>query len=137
MWLYNEKEFTSEDVGEHWGFVYLITNLETNRKYVGKKQFYFQKTKQVKKKKKKIFVDSDWKIYYGSNIELQEDVEKLGNDKFKREILYLCDSKSECSYWEAYEQFKRHAVISDEYYNGWLSVRVRKSSKLTKIMESK
>ena len=85
MWFYNNVEFT--DVGEYVGFVYLITNITNDRKYIGKKNFYFSKSRIVKGKRKRTKVESDWKNYYGSNKELQEDVETLGPHNFKREIL--------------------------------------------------
>lgn len=126
-WQYNNNDFTEDLVGENYGFVYLITNLVTNRKYIGKKLFYFSKTKQVKGKKKKYKAPSDWQTYYGSNEELKKDVEIHGVENFKREITHLCESKGECSYLEAKEQFINDALISDDYYNTWIMVRVRKS----------
>ena len=118
------------------GFVYLITNLVTGRKYIGKKLAKFSKTtyrvvklKNGNKKRKKIRskIDSDWQTYYGSNDELNKDIEILGSDKFTREILFYCKSKSECSYIEAREQFRHQVLESDDYYNGQISVRVHGS----------
>jgi len=118
------------------GFVYLITNNLSGRKYIGKKLAKFSKTttKTVKlkngtKKKKKIRskVDSDWRDYYGSSAELTADVEKLGTENFTREILFYCKSKAECSYIEAREQFTRKVLESTDYYNGQISVRVHGS----------
>ena len=134
-WLYQET-IVNELPDDCIGFVYCITNLTNNRKYIGKKLAKFSKTtyKTVKlkngsKKKKKIRskIDSDWLTYYGSNIELNKDVEKLGNENFKREILYYCESKAECSYIEAREQFDRKVLESKDYYNGQISVRVHGS----------
>lgn len=125
MWLYNNEPI--EDIPEGIvGFVYLITNLTNNRKYIGKKNFYFSKTKQVKGKKKRIKVESDWKDYYGSNKELQADVESLGKENFKREILKLCKSKGEFGYYEAKYQFENNVLESEDYYNTWIMVRVHK-----------
>jgi len=118
------------------GFVYIITNLTNQRKYIGKKLAKFSKTtykvhklKNGTKKKKKIRqkVDSDWREYYGSSPELTKDVEQLGAENFHREILYYCKSKAECSYIEAREQFTRRVLESDEYYNGHIQVRVHGS----------
>lgn len=126
-WTYNNKDFTEDLIGNNYGFVYLITNTTNNRKYIGKKLFYSTKTKQVKGKKKKYKAFSDWQTYYGSSAELAKDVLSLGNEQFTREILHLCQSKGECSYVEAKEQFIRGVMETDEYYNTWIMVRVRKS----------
>ena len=123
------------------GFVYLITNTVTGRKYIGKKLAKFSKTSYkvitqkngVKKKKKiKSKVESNWQTYYGSNDALNEDVNKLGNDKFTREILFYCNSKAQCSYIEAREQFTHKVLESTDYYNGQISVRVHGSHILGK-----
>lgn len=134
-WYYKDQPVTElpEDCA---GFVYLITNITTGKMYVGKKLAKFAKTsyKVVKlkngtKKRKKIKskIDSDWQQYYGSSPNLTEDINKLGNDNFKREILYYCKSKAECSYIEAREQFSRRVLESDDYYNGHIQVRVHGS----------
>ena len=118
------------------GFVYVITNITNNKKYIGKKLAKFSKTtyKTVKlkngnKKKKRIRskIDSDWQEYYGSSPNLQKDIDTLGKDNFTREILYYCSSKAETSYIEAREQFERKVLESDEYYNGHIQVRVHGS----------
>ena len=134
-WLFENTEIT--DLPEDCiGFVYLITNNITQKKYIGKKLAKFSKTtyKVVKlkngtKKRKKIKskINSDWQEYFGSNIELNEDVKLLGAENFTREILYYCKSKAECSYIEAREQFKRKVLESDDYYNGHIQVRVHGS----------
>jgi len=126
-WQYNDKDFTEDLIGDNYGFVYQITNLTNGRKYIGKKFFYSAKTKQVKGKKKRIKVSSDWQTYYGSSAELAKDMLSLGNEKFTREIIHLCLSKGDCGYLEAKEQFVRGALESDDYYNTWIMVRVRKS----------
>ena len=126
-WQYNGTDFTEDLIGDNYGFVYRITNLTNNKKYIGKKFFYFSKTKQVKGKKKKIKVFSDWQSYYGSNTELINDVKQYGSDNFKREILHLCKSKGVCGYLEAKEQFVNSVLENDDYYNTWIMVRVRKS----------
>lgn len=135
MWTY--QDIIVEELPEGCvGFVYEITNLTNNRKYIGKKLAKFSKTTYktvvqkngVKKKKKiKSKIDSDWMEYYGSSIELNKDVELLGTDNFKREILFYCKSKAECSYIEAREQFTRRVLESLDYYNGQISVRVHGS----------
>lgn len=126
-WTYNDKIFTTNDIDNNYGFVYTITNHVNNRKYIGKKLFWSSKTKQVNKKKKKFKVESDWKDYYGSNEELKNDIEKYGKENFSRTIMHLCKSKGECSYLEAKEQFNNNVIESDEYYNGWIMVRVATS----------
>ena len=140
-WFYQgvEVELLPEDC---IGFVYLITNTVTGRKYIGKKLAKFSKTtyrtvklKNGTKKKKKIRnkVDSDWRTYYGSNDELNKDIQTLGAENFKREILYYCKSKAECSYIEAREQFTHKVLESADYYNGHIQVRVHGSHIINKI----
>ena len=134
-WLYENTliESLPEDCV---GFVYLITNKQSGRRYIGKKLAKFSRTtyrmvklKNGKKKRKKIRgkIESDWQTYYGSNTELNADVARLGIDNFAREVLYYCSSKAECSYIEAREQFRHKVLESDDYYNGQISVRVHGS----------
>ena len=134
-WLYKNTIIT-ELPKDCIGFVYLITNNFSGRKYIGKKLAKFSKTtyKTVKlkngtKKKKKIRskIDSDWQEYYGSSPELTKDVVALGAENFTREILFYCKSKSECSYIEAREQFARKVLETNDYYNGHIQVRVHGS----------
>ena len=126
-WIYNGSEFTEEQIGDNYGFVYVITNIKGNKKYIGKKLFYSARTKQVKGKKKKYKVPSDWQEYYGSNEELKKDIQTQGEGQFIREILHLCKTRGECSYLEAKEQFNRNVMEGDGYYNTWIMVRVHKS----------
>lgn len=130
MWLYNGKEVTDDDVTEYVGFVYSITNAKTGKSYIGKKLLKFSRTKQVKGKKKKIKVDSDWKTYYSSSEALKKDVELLGPENFQREILRFCSTKSECNYWELKYQIERDVLLSDNFYNSWISARIYKTKAL-------
>lgn len=129
-WLYKEKEFTSSDIGEFHGFVYLITDLENGMKYIGKKTFWNVKTLpplKGAKRKRKIKKESDWKEYYGSNDTIKELVKKYGGNRFKREILILCASKGECSYYEAKLQFEHDVLLNDNYYNNFIMCRINQS----------
>lgn len=121
------------------GFVYLITNLTNNKKYVGKKLAQFKKTRpplKGKKRKRKTTVESDWRDYWGSSDKLQFDVENLGTENFTREILYYCTSRGELSYLEAKEQFDRQVLLTDEYYNGIINVRVGGSKALVESLQN-
>ena len=125
-WLYKGKQ-VNEISNEYEGFVYLITNLTNNRKYVGKKLSKFKTTKpplKGKKNRRRGHKESDWRDYWGSSDKLNEDVEALGPKNFTREILYFCKSRGEMSYLEAKEQFDRCVLETDEYYNGIINVRV-------------
>ena len=135
QWIYKNEpvEQLPEDCV---GFVYIITNTVSGRMYVGKKLARFKTTrykmhtqKNGKKVRKKIrgAVASDWQEYYGSSDQLNRDVELLGRDGFRREILYYCRSKAELNYIEAREQFSRKVLESDQYYNGHIRVRVHGS----------
>jgi hypothetical protein len=139
-WLFNDAEVTEESIPElAIGFVYIITNIQSSRKYIGKKNIYKNKisVKTVviksgpnagtkKKKKTKIPVFSDWENYYGSSAELTEEISKLGKENYLREITRFCNTKSELSYYESKEIFVRDALLSNDYYNSWISCRIRK-----------
>ena len=135
QWIY-KNEPVEQLPEECVGFVYIITNTVSGRMYVGKKLARFKTTrykmhtqKNGKKIRKKIrgAVASDWQEYYGSSDQLNRDVETLGRDQFRREILYYCRSKAECNYIEAREQFARKVLESNQYYNGHIRVRVHGS----------
>ena len=141
-WYYN-NEILTEVPDDVIGFVYCITNLINNKKYIGKKLFHFSQTKYrvvkqkngtKKRKKIKSKIESDWQAYYGSSKELQADVENLGSENFRRDILYLCKSKAEASYLEAKLQFEKGVLETDEYYNGIINVRVGGSNKLKQAL---
>lgn len=125
MWLYNDKELTDEDIKGHYGFIYQIDNLIDGRSYIGRKYFTKAGTKQVKGKKRKTRKESDWKDYYGSSPRLLEDIEKLGRDNFKRSIIRLCKTRGETNYWEAKLIFQHDAIISEKFYNDWISCKIR------------
>ena len=113
-WKYNGEDFIKVP-NKMEGFVYIITNLTNNKKYIGKKHFWTrQKDRKTGRRKTQ---ESDWRNYFGSCDELKEDVKLLGPDKFLREILYLCPHKKSMSYYETYEQFIRNVLLSEEYYN--------------------
>lgn len=125
-WLYNNEPFL--DPGENYGFVYIITNLIDGRKYIGKKFFWMSKRKQVNKVRKRYKAESDWKEYWSSSDELKADIEKLGKEHFKREIIHLCKTKGVTNYLEAKEQFERAVLENKEqWYNTWIMVRVSRT----------
>lgn len=128
-WIYLDSPFTSEMIDAHVGFVYKITNTNDGRFYIGKKLFTRAGRKKVKGKTKKIRVESDWMKYYSSSDELNEDVQKLGKNVFRREILRLCKSKSECTYYEAKYQFELNVLIENTY-NRWIQCKVRRNTLL-------
>ena len=136
MWLFEGTEITDLP-DDKVGFVYLITNLDTGRRYIGKKLSKFSKVKYkvitqkngIKKRKKiRSKIDSDWQTYWSSSPEVQADVKALGEDKFTREILYFADSKGSLSYLEAREQFARQALENPtNWYNGIIQCRIHRS----------
>lgn len=130
MWLYNGKEIGDDDIVGYVAFVYIITNLTNNKRYIGKKIFKSIRRKKVKGKtrRKKVEKESNWKSYYGSNIELIADVEKYGAENFEREIVKLCKTRGTANYWEAKLQMQ-HEVLEnpDKFYNEWVMVKVHRS----------
>ena len=126
MWYYNNElfELTPE---EYQGFVYQITELHTNKKYIGKKNFWKPKILPINKTRKRRLrtrVESDWKTYFSSSSQIQKLVEESGEEKFKREILKLCKTKGEMSYYEAKLQFENNVLFRDDYYNEFIGCRV-------------
>ena len=132
MWTYKGEEVNELPL-DCEGFVYLITNLANNKKYIGKKLARFKVTKpplKGRKNKRRSTKESDWKTYWGSSDHLNADVEEFGEENFTREILHYCQSRGMLSYIEAKEQFDREVLLTDEYYNGIINVRVGSSKVL-------
>lgn len=133
-WYFNDKEFTSEDIDNNFGFIYRITDLQSNRKYIGRKSFHTFKIKQIKGKKKKYLVESDWKGYTGSCAELNADIEKNGLENYKREILYLCNGMGQLKYMETKYQFLLDVLEKKldngqyEYYNGNIMMKFNRKN---------
>ncbi len=120
-WTYLERPFTSDDVRDFYGFVYLITNLSNQRLYIGRKVFWFHRKPPEKKRREK--KESDWKKYYGSCDELKEDVKLLGTHMFRREILSLHLTKGKTNFAETEALFKNNVLTESmddgipKYYN--------------------
>lgn len=140
MWYYKGKPFEPDEnlLDEYVGFVYLITEKETDMKYVGKKLFHRQKTlpaNKTRKRKKRVLVESDWRDYFGSSQNVKESLKEKGPEAYHREILHLCKSKGDCSYLEAREQFERDVLLRDDYYNGIINCRINeKHLKLPRLL---
>ena len=129
MWLYEDKifnpaEYSYENLA---GFVYLITDLNNNKKYVGKKNFWkIYKLRPLKGKvnKRHSKRDSDWQTYYGSNEKVKLLVEQEGENRFKREIIKLCKTKGEMTYYEMKEQIDREVLFKEDYYNEFIGGKI-------------
>lgn len=130
MWYYDDKPF-DDTPEEYQGFVYLITELDTNKKYIGKKNFWRPKIlpKNSKRTRRiKTRVESDWRKYYGSNKKFQLLLEQKGPDNYKREILRLCVSKGEMSYYEIKWQLELDVLLKpDEYYNAFVGCKIHRN----------
>lgn len=126
-WYHNNEIFDPDEeyLKQYVGFVYCVTELSTNKKYIGKKLFWSSKTLPVtktRKKKQRVKIQSDWKKYYGSSQEVQTLVEN--GVAFKREILRLCKSKGECSYYETKFQFDNDVLLRDDYFNSFIGCKI-------------
>ena len=124
MWLYDGQPFEYNEEDKLVGFVYLITNIHTGKKYIGKKRFKKVQTYQKNKKKRRRMVESDWNEYTGSNDQLNEDV--ASGQPIRKEILHLCTSLGWCSYYETLEILQRQAIQDDDYYNSWVSCKIHR-----------
>ena len=126
MWTYNGSEY-NETPEDYQGFVYIITELDSGKKYLGKKNFWRPKVLPKNSKRSRRMrtrVESDWRGYYGSSKELQVLVEQRGGDNYKREIVRLCRNKGEMSYYEAKAQFDNDVLLSDEWYNEFIGCKI-------------
>ena len=132
-WQLHEGVVISENT---FGFIYEIVNTITNKKYIGKKQCKSKlKRKPLKGKvNKRIEIkDSDWREYTSSSNELNADIQKYGKDKFIFKVIRACGSKWELAYYEIKEQIERSVLLSDDYYNGIINVRIGRPPK--KLLE--
>jgi len=141
VWLYNNEQFNPDQsfLEDYQGFVYLITEFSTGKKYIGKKFFWKPKTLPVtktRKRKVKTRVQSDWMTYYGSNQELKLLVKEQGGDGYKREILHLCKTKGECSYYEAKLQFQYDVLLREDFYNEFIGVKINSKHLSNELKES-
>ena len=130
MWLYNDKPYTYSLESEYVGFVYCITDKSNGKKYIGKKLFQSKRKLpplKGKTRKRTVIKESDWQSYFGSSDEVKALVEEKGADNFHREIIHLCKTKGELSYLELKEQMDREVLLSDDYYNGIIQVKIHKS----------
>lgn len=130
-WIYNGQPFDSDMIGDNYGFVYLIENAITQKKYIGKKFFWSAGFRQVKGKRKRVKKESDWKQYYGSNESLKSDISEQCDDSrgemgVYRTILRLCKTKGECSYYEIKEQLAVDALIDPMYYNSFIGCKIHR-----------
>lgn len=129
MWHYQNIPFepTEEELSQWQGFVYMITERSSRKKYIGKKFFWSRRRLpplKGKTRKRIVIKESDWKTYYGSSEDLKTLVEKSGEENYYREILRLCKTKGECSYYEAKEQFERDVLLHDDYYNEFIGCKI-------------
>lgn len=136
MWYYNDQLF--EDAPEQYqGFVYLIEEVDTGKKYIGKKFFWKPKTlpkTKTRKRRVRTRVESDWREYYGSSDLVKQLVEQKGRCNFRRTILKLCRTKGECSYYEAKLQFEYDVLLRDDFYNEFIGCKIH-SKHLTKDLD--
>ena len=120
-WLYQGTAFTSNDIGDFFGYVYCITNLQSGKKYIGRK--YFIQRRKPRTGKRKVTSESDWKKYYGSSEELKQDIKKYGRNIFRREILSLHSTKGTVNFEETKQLFLNNVLTealddgTPAYYN--------------------
>jgi len=120
-WIYKGAPFTSDDIGDYYGFVYRITNSTTQKSYIGRKYFY-QKRKP-RGGKRRVTSESDWKRYYGSSDDLKQDIRSLGRGSFRREILSLHTTLGKVNYEETKQLFLHNVLMealddgTPMYYN--------------------
>ena len=126
-WTLDGKKFTSDDIGDFYGYVYRITNLVSGHDYIGRKYFNtVRKLNPLKgfKRKRKVTKETDWQEYWGASKRLLEDIEKLGKANFKREIICLCETRGDTNYMEAKIQFDEEVLLNPNNYNGIIAIKL-------------
>jgi len=130
-WDYEGKPFSSEDIDNHAGFVYEITDTLNGKKYIGKKKLSAVRTlKPLKgqKRKRRVVSESDWMDYYGSSDEVKALVEEFGRERFSRRIIRLCKTTAEMSYYEMKEQLDKDVLLRPtEYYNAFVGGKLHRN----------
>ena len=120
-WIYEGRPFTSDDIGDYYGFVYRITNTNTQKSYIGRK--YFVQKRKPKGGKRRVTSESDWKKYYGSSEDLKQDIRRDGKDTFRREIISLHTTLGKVNYEETRQLFLNNVLTealddgTPKYYN--------------------
>ena len=120
-WIYEGAPFTSDDIGDYYGFVYRITNTNTQKSYIGRK--YFVQKRKPKGGKRRVTSESDWKRYYGSSEDLKQDISRDGKDSFRREIISLHTTLGKVNYEETRQLFLNNVLTealddgTPKYYN--------------------
>ena len=120
-WIYKGTPFTSDDIGDYYGFVYRITNTTNEKSYIGRK--YFVQKRKPKGGKRRVTSESDWKRYFGSSDELKQDIKRIGRSSFRREILSLHKTLGKVNYEETKQLFIHNVLMealddgTPKYYN--------------------
>ena len=120
-WIYEGRPFTSDDIGDYYGFVYRITNTTNEKSYIGRK--YFVQKRKPRGGKRRVTSESDWKRYFGSSVELIQDIKRIGRNFFRREILSLHTTLGKVNYEETKQLFLHNVLMealddgTPKYYN--------------------
>tara|TARA_A100001035_G_scaffold254503_1_gene228389 strand:+ start:874 stop:1335 length:462 start_codon:yes stop_codon:yes gene_type:complete len=114
-WLYKGTAFTSSDIGDFFGYVYRITNLQSGKQYIGRK--YFVQKRKPRGGGRRRTSESNWKQYWGSSKELNADRKRLGSDSFTREIISLHRTGGRVNYEETRQLFLND-VLTEALENG-------------------
>ena len=114
-WIYKGNIFDSDDIGNHYGFVYCITNTTNGKQYIGRK--YFVQKRKPRGAKRRVTSESNWKRYFGSSEELKQDIKRMGEENFRREIISLHTTLGRVNYEETKQLFL-HNVLAEKLENG-------------------
>jgi len=128
-WIYKGSDQFEVPLGA-FGFVYLIEKINPlpneKSRYIGRKYLSAAKTTSKRvlnksgvkvTKKKKSRVESEWREYVGSCKPLIDQIQKLGKEAFKFEILAFTTTKGQCNFLECFFQMRANVLGDDSYFN--------------------
>ena len=116
------------DPEEHFGFIYMMTDLTTGEFYVGKKNVWIKKPRQKgcktaiaspvsPKWKPCCWKESDWRTYKGSSKYWSKHMKNNPDHKYDYRVLACCGSKGVLHFAELVAIIFSKSLVSEKGFN--------------------